>query len=77
MGSILNNIEGVSLDWASNWRPCTPRLIFYFETCPKNVSNLKRLEHNIEDHIYHILRKTRIISSNKYIHLFCFYKCAN
>lgn len=65
MTGILSSIEGLSTDWATNWRPCTPRLIFYFENCPKNITNLKKLEHNIEDHIYHILRKTRIISSNK------------
>ncbi|KAJ8961200.1 hypothetical protein NQ318_008883, partial [Aromia moschata] len=53
----------ISSEWIANGRPCTPRLIFYFERCPKNVKNLKKLEHNLEDKIYHILKKTRIIST--------------
>jgi protein SMG8 len=59
----LKEIEGLSPDWISNGRLCTPRFIFYFERCPKGIYNLKKVEHNLEDRIYHILKKTRIISS--------------
>lgn len=62
---ILNEVEGISLEWITNTRPCVPRLLFYFERCPKNVTNLKKLEHNIEDRIYNILRKIRIVSNNR------------
>ncbi|KAF5287069.1 hypothetical protein FQA39_LY16054 [Lamprigera yunnana] len=66
----LKDIEGISLEWINNSRPCTPRLLFYFERCPKNVDNIKKLEHNTEDGIYHILRKIRIISSTNTSSLF-------
>lgn len=45
-----------------NGRTCIPRLLFYFERCPKGVTNIKKLEHNMEDRIYHILKKTRILT---------------
>lgn len=67
IGEILQKIEGVSSEWIANRRLCMPRLIFYFETCPRNITNLKKFEHNIEDRIYQILRKTRLISVNKYV----------
>lgn len=62
----LKEIDGLSPEWVSNCRFCTPRLLFYFECGPKNVTNIKKLEHNIEDRIYHILKKTRIISSTSF-----------
>lgn len=60
----LKDIEGLEDEWVSNNRFCTPRLLFFFERSPKNVKNIKKLEHNIEDRIYHVLKKTRIISSS-------------
>ncbi|XP_022901917.1 nonsense-mediated mRNA decay factor SMG8 [Onthophagus taurus] len=59
----LKNIESVSDEWILNGRMCTPRLLFYFEQSPKNVTNLKKLEHNTEDKIYQILKKTRIVNN--------------
>ncbi|KAG5884758.1 hypothetical protein JTB14_029239 [Gonioctena quinquepunctata] len=59
----LKTVEGPSSEWLSSGRFCTPRLIFYFEKCPKNINNVKKLEHNLEDKIYYILKKTRIIST--------------
>ncbi|CAG9862883.1 unnamed protein product [Phyllotreta striolata] len=59
----LKNIDNISQEWASVGRFCTPRLIFYFEKCPSNINNVKKLEHNLEDKIYYILKKTRIIST--------------
>lgn len=61
----LKNIEELDSDWVSSNRFCTPRLLFFFERSPKNVKNIKKLEHNIEDRIYHVLKKTRIISSSR------------
>lgn len=61
----LKNIEGLNDEWVSNIRFCTPRMLFFFERRPKNVRNIKKLEHNIEDRIYHVLKKTRIISSSR------------
>ncbi|XP_044752474.1 protein SMG8 [Coccinella septempunctata] len=53
----------ISKDWSKNGRTCIPRLLFYFEKCPKGATNVKKLEHNMEDKIYHILKKTRILSA--------------
>ncbi|GIY26147.1 protein smg8 [Caerostris extrusa] len=69
----------VSNDWLSNGRPCSPRVLFVFESSPltdnsihnvnenrakpKKQSALKKLEHALEDQIYRILRKERIITN--------------
>lgn len=66
-GSIsdqLRSLENISRDWINNSRFCTPRVIFYFEKCPKSIRNVKKLEHNLEDKIYYILKKTRIINTS-------------
>ncbi|KAL3280595.1 hypothetical protein HHI36_003827 [Cryptolaemus montrouzieri] len=60
----LEKVENISQDWLNNGRPCIPRLLFYFERCPRNVMNIKKLEHNMEDRIYHILKKTRILTAS-------------
>lgn len=70
---VLRNISNLNPEWVSNGRPCTPRLVFYFERCPKQFKNpqkypqlnIKKLEHETEDRIYHILRKVRIVGSTK------------
>lgn len=58
----LEKVEKISEDWLNYGRPCLPRMLFYFERAPKGV-NIKRMEHNLEDKIYHILKKTKIIMS--------------
>ncbi|KAF2880700.1 hypothetical protein ILUMI_25471 [Ignelater luminosus] len=70
ISNALKDIEGISPEWINNGRPCTPRLLFFFERCPKVVENIKKLEHDVEDRIYHILRKIRIISSTNTSSLF-------
>ena len=65
LSDALKDIDSLNPEWVASARPCTPRLIFYFERCPKDISNLKKMEHNIEDRIYQILKKSRIINSNK------------
>lgn len=59
---FFENLDDISKDWLMNGRTCIPRLLFYFERCPKGVTNIKKLEHNMEDRIYHILKKTRILT---------------
>ncbi|CAG9835295.1 unnamed protein product [Diabrotica balteata] len=61
---LLKGIDTLSQEWVAAGRFCTPRLIFYFERCPTNITNVKKLEHNLEDKIYFVLKKTRIISSS-------------
>uniref|UniRef100_A0A1B6D313 Nonsense-mediated mRNA decay factor SMG8 n=1 Tax=Clastoptera arizonana TaxID=38151 RepID=A0A1B6D313_9HEMI len=69
---LLGQINGLNPDWAFNGRPCSPRVLFLFQSCPsafrkksKNgrSMNIKKLEHAIEDQIYNILRKSRIITN--------------
>ncbi|GFY54422.1 protein smg8 [Trichonephila inaurata madagascariensis] len=68
----------ISNDWLQNGRPCSPRVLFVFESSPlsdnnfnmtesrikqKKPSPLKKLEHSLEDQIYRILRKSRVITN--------------
>ncbi|XP_015586501.1 protein SMG8 isoform X2 [Cephus cinctus] len=69
LSDVLSCISGVPKDWISNVRPCSPRVLFYFETCPAvfrdpdSGANIKKLEHSLEDQIYHVLRKNRIVTN--------------
>ncbi|XP_061384264.1 nonsense-mediated mRNA decay factor SMG8 isoform X2 [Danaus plexippus] len=56
--------------WAAAWqhgRLCCPRLLFHFKRAPTPLradpAGLKRLEHAVEDQIYFILRKSRLITN--------------
>ncbi|CAH2234429.1 jg6106 [Pararge aegeria aegeria] len=53
--------------WDTHGRPCCPRLLFHFRRAPAPLRRapaaLKRLEHSVEDQIYFILRKARIITN--------------
>lgn len=62
----LRSLENINKEWINNGRFCTPRVIFYFERCPKNIRHLKKLEHNLEDKIYNILKKSRILNSSSH-----------
>lgn len=72
LSDVLSSIHGLPKDWISNVRPCPPRVLFYFETCPKVFqnseisANIKKLEHSLEDQIYHLLRKNRIVTNIRY-----------
>ena len=67
----LSSLPGLPKDWISNCRPCSPRMLFYFETCPsvfqdsKSKANIKTLEHSLEDEIYQILRKNKVVTNNR------------
>ncbi|KOX73371.1 Protein SMG8 [Melipona quadrifasciata] len=69
LSDVLSCIYSLPKDWISNVRPCSPRVLFYFETCPTvfqdaiNGANIKKLEHSLEDQIYHVLRKNRIVTN--------------
>lgn len=69
LSDILGSISNLSKDWISNARPCSPRVLFYFESSPvifqnsEGGANIKKLEHLLEDQIYHVLRKNRIITN--------------
>lgn len=70
----------VSAEWIQNGRPCSPRVLFVFLTCPlegssselldvrvksksSKLSPIKKLEHSLEDQVYRILRKSRVITN--------------
>lgn len=69
LSDVLNSIPSLSKEWISNVRPCSPRVLFYFETCPSafrdpdSGANIKEIEHSLEDQIYSILRKNRIVTN--------------
>ncbi|KAL2714327.1 nonsense-mediated mRNA decay factor SMG8 isoform X3 [Vespula squamosa] len=71
LSDVLSSISSIPKDWISNARPCSPRVLFYFESCPipmalqdaDNGGNIKKLEHSLEDQIYHVLRKNRIVTN--------------
>ncbi|ENN78691.1 hypothetical protein YQE_04863, partial [Dendroctonus ponderosae] len=60
----LKSLDMLNPEWVANGRPCTPRIIFYFERTHAVKIGIKKLEHNLEDRIYHILKKTRIITTS-------------
>ncbi|XP_062606772.1 nonsense-mediated mRNA decay factor SMG8-like isoform X1 [Saccostrea cucullata] len=79
--SVSDQLHGlpVSKDWSYNGRPCSPRVLFIFESCCFDSSTedsesatkgkllkgspIKKLQHAIEDQIYRILRKSRVITN--------------
>lgn len=72
LSDVLSCIHNLPKDWISNIRPCSPRVLFYFESSPvvfqnpDNAINIKKLEHSLEDQIYHVLRKNRIVTNIRY-----------
>lgn len=78
---LLRTIPSLPKEWITTCRPCSPRVLFLFESCPAiyhehktNVAraalgsggkypSIKKLEHALEDQIYHILRKSRVITN--------------
>lgn len=69
LSDFLSAIPNLPKDWISNGRPCSPRVLFYFESCPpifrdvESEANIKKLEHSLEDRIYQVLRKNRIVTN--------------
>lgn len=69
LSDVLSSIYSLPKDWVANVRPCSPRMLFYFETCPAvfqetdSTANIKKLEHALEDQIYRVLRKNKIVTN--------------
>ncbi|XP_047108247.1 nonsense-mediated mRNA decay factor SMG8 isoform X1 [Schistocerca piceifrons] len=87
VSEILRSVTGVPKEWINNARPCSPRVLFLFNSCPSIFKvdgtagagmgpsagageqsksaklSIKKLEHALEDQIYHILRKSRVITN--------------
>ena len=65
----LTDVPGLSRDWIKSGRPCSPRLLFYFEGFSGQESrkdlleNTKKYELLLEDQIYRFLRRSRIITN--------------
>ncbi|XP_029644947.1 protein SMG8 [Octopus sinensis] len=67
----------ISKEWYLSARPCSPRVLFVFQTTLLDISTedndmkprsqrnppLKRLQHAMEDQIYRLLRKSRVITN--------------
>nr|CAD7597733.1 unnamed protein product [Timema genevievae] len=95
----LRSVVGIPKEWINAGRPCAPRVLFLFETCPapfrdvpdgekskvmdmlRNAGatnksqaagkpSIKKLEHSLEDQIYRILRKSRVVTNNSSNSLF-------
>ena len=98
VADVLKTVTGLPREWISQGRPCAPRVLFLFMSCPpalrgsrgqccyekENLNEyeiysglkderrdakphkhppIKRLEYSLEDQIYRILRKARIVTN--------------
>ena len=64
---VLKTVPGLPKDWLTLGRLCSPRVLVYFEQIPPALDgNLKSLQHLMEDQIYRLLRKCRIITKVRY-----------
>ena len=81
LADLLRTVPGLPRDWTQQGRPCPPRVLFLFMSCPASLRGsrglrderkdakphkqppIKRLEYSLEDQIYRILRKARIITN--------------
>lgn len=72
VSDILRGITGVSKAWASFARPCPPRVLFCFRRPQIRAESIEakkrdpihKLERCLEDQIYRILRKSRIVTNS-------------
>ncbi|XP_069113163.1 nonsense-mediated mRNA decay factor SMG8-like [Argopecten irradians] len=75
---VTEQLQGlpVSKDWYHSGRPCSPRVLFVFnksgqhdplvdenDTVSKKSSQARKPQHSMEDQIYRILRKSRVITN--------------
>ncbi|XP_026465083.1 protein SMG8-like [Ctenocephalides felis] len=66
---------GVTSRWYQAGRLCSPRCLFLFEKSPlgrrpSSGSDVKKLEHALEDQIYRVLRKARVVTNRSADSLF-------
>ncbi|XP_076452120.1 LOW QUALITY PROTEIN: nonsense-mediated mRNA decay factor SMG8-like [Babylonia areolata] len=77
LGELLRDLP-VSKEWAATSRLCSPRVLFHFHTHTvgpnpdddgtsksrsQKLPPLKRMQHNLEDQIYRVLRRARVITN--------------
>lgn len=63
---LLKKFPNFPSEWIESGRPCSPRVLFVFESYEKNNSiilNRRKYEQYLEDQIYRFLRKSRIITN--------------
>ena len=66
---ILKEFPNISNHWVYNGRPCSPRVLFFFEAYQSSLRSQilrlgkRKLECHLEDQIYRFLRKSRIITN--------------
>lgn len=62
---VLSGIGSLSKDWVKSGRPCSPRVLFVFESFGSESVRRNRLQYELylEDQIYRFLRKSRIITN--------------
>nr|SVE75015.1 EOG090X02WG [Daphnia dolichocephala] len=64
VAEVLKTVPGLPKDWLTLGRLCSPRVLFYFEQRPPVPDeNLKSLQHLMEDQVYRLLRKCRVITN--------------
>ncbi len=64
---MLQSFPSLPTDWTQSGRLCSPRALFVFESYGENQfikkENLTNCERQLEDQIYRILRKSRVITN--------------
>lgn len=60
----INDLK-MDFDWKDNGRFCPPRLLFHFLSCPKQLIDVRGLEHALEDQIYQLLKQHKFVVNNK------------
>lgn len=62
---VLAEVPSLPKKWAESGRPCSPRMLFVFESfnSSKVKSDRRDYELQLEDQIYRFLRKSRIITN--------------
>ncbi|RZF43223.1 hypothetical protein LSTR_LSTR009027 [Laodelphax striatellus] len=75
VSTTISKVQGIAKEWVFAGRLCPPRVLFYFQRAPASFrktsrdsnevknSSIKKLKHSIEDQIYRILRKSRVVTN--------------
>ncbi|KAK9497205.1 hypothetical protein O3M35_004567 [Rhynocoris fuscipes] len=73
IAALLSRSSLLTDEWIYHGRLCTPRLLFLFKNCPEDIlrepddeeklRRIKKLEHALEDQVYLVLRKSRLVKN--------------
>ncbi|XP_043230940.1 protein SMG8-like isoform X2 [Amphibalanus amphitrite] len=72
VSDTLRSVAGLPSGWVNHGRPCPPRVLFHFGSVPPAVARhrprsgrpaTEQLQHSLEDQIYRLLRKVRLITN--------------